>query len=104
MHSDPQPRSVNQLWQEFKQAITKVVLDHVPHKVNTSCNRLSWINKQIKKDMKVRKRLYNKAKRSNSQDDWKAYCKLKDSINTSMKEGYKFYYKKLFDISFSGNC
>ena len=49
LHSDPQSRSVKQLWQEFKQAITKVVLDHVPHKVNTLCNRLSWINKQIKR-------------------------------------------------------
>ena len=53
--------------------------------------------------MKVRKRLYNKAKRSNSQDDWKAYHKLKDSINTSLKEAHKFYYKRLFDNSFSGN-
>ena len=51
--------------------------------------------------MKVRKRLYNKAKRSNSQDDWKAYCKLKDSINTSLKEAHNF---RLFDNSFSGNC
>ena len=65
LHSDPQSRSINHLWwQEFKQAINKVILDHVPHKVNIShtCNRLPWINKQIKKDLKVRKRLYNKAK------------------------------------------
>ena len=34
LHSDPQSRSVNQLWQEFKQAINKVVLDHATHKVN----------------------------------------------------------------------
>ena len=54
--------------------------------------------------MKVRKRLYNKAKRSNSQDNWKDYRKLKDSINTSLKEAYKFYYKRLFDNFFSGNC
>ena len=42
-------RSVNQLWQEFKQAINKVVLDHVRHKLNTSRNRLPWIDKQIKR-------------------------------------------------------
>ena len=103
MHSDPQSSSVNQLWQEFKQAINKVVLDHVPHKVNISRNRLPWINKQIQKDMKVRKRFYNKAKRSNSQDDWEAYHKVKNSINTTLKETHNIYYRRLFDNSFSGN-
>ena len=30
--SNPQSRSVDQLWQEFKQTVHKAVLDHVPHK------------------------------------------------------------------------
>ena len=53
--------------------------------------------------MKVRKHLYNKAKRSNSQDDCKAYHKIKKSINTTLKEAHNIYYRRLFDNSFSGN-
>ena len=53
--------------------------------------------------MKVRKRLYNKAKRSNSQDDWEAYHKIKNSVNTTLKEAHNIYYRRLFDNSFSGN-
>ena len=53
--------------------------------------------------MKVRKRFYNKAKRSNSQDDWEAYHKVKNSINTTLKETHNIYYRRLFDNSFSGN-
>ena len=98
MHSDPQSSSVNQLWQEFKKVINKVVLDHLPHKVNISRNRLPWINKQIKKDIKVQKHLYNKAKRSNSQDDWEAYRKIKNSINTTLKEAHNIYYRRLLII------
>ena len=40
LNSDLQSRTVNQLWQEFKEAVDKAVIDHVPHKVNNSCNRL----------------------------------------------------------------
>ena len=72
-------------------AVDKAVIDHVPHKVNNSRNRLPWINRQIKADMKVRKRLYNKAKRSNLQHDWDAYRKTKNSINTKLKEAHNNY-------------
>jgi len=103
LNSDPQSRSVDQLWQEFKEAVDKAVTDHVPHKVNNSRNRLPWLNKEIKKDMKVRKRLYNKAKRSNLQHDWNAYRRMKNTINTKLKEAHNNYYRRLFDSSFSGN-
>ena len=53
--------------------------------------------------MKVRKRSYNKAKRSNSQSDWEAYRKIKNFINTTLKEAHNIYYSRLFDNSFSGN-
>ena len=103
LHNDPQSRSVNQLRQEFKQAVNRAVIDHVPYKVNSSNNRLPWLNKQIKKDVKVRKRLYNKAKRSNLQHDWDAYHRMKNSINTKLKEAHNNHYRRLFDNSFSGN-
>ena len=99
LNSDPQSRTVDQLWQEFKEAVDKAVIDHVPHKVNNSRNRLPWINRQIKADMKVRKQLYNKAKRSKLQHD----RKMKNSINTNLKETHNNYYKRMFDNSFSDN-
>ena len=36
---DPQPRSIEQLWKEFEQAVHQAVTDHVPHK-----DSLPWIN------------------------------------------------------------
>ena len=47
--------------------------------------------------------LYNKAKWSNLQDNWKAYWKIKNSINTTLKEVHNFYYRRLFDKYFSGD-
>ena len=103
MSSDPSSRSVNQLWEEFKEVVDKAVTSHVPHKVNKSHNPLPWINKPIKKDMKLCKRLYNKAKRTSLQNDWDTYRTLRNSINTKLKGAHNEYYSKLFDNSFKGN-
>ena len=53
--------------------------------------------------MKVRKRLYNKAKRTALQSDWDAYRKLKNSINSKVRAAHNNYYSRLFNNSFSGN-
>ena len=55
--------------------------------------------------MNLCKQLYNKAKRSNLQDDWEAYCKIMNSINTTLKEAHNIYYRRLFNNFFtiSGN-
>ena len=67
--SDPLSRSVEQNWLQLQAAISEAVSKYVPHKIIQSCNHLPWINKQIKKDMKTRKHLYNKAKKTNSNTD-----------------------------------
>ena len=103
LSSDPHSRPVEQLWQEFKQAIHEAVSNHVPHKVKRSRNSLPWINRQIKKDMKAHKKLYNKAKRSKLESDWKAYCDARNLVNCRLKEAHNNYYARLFDSSFSGN-
>ena len=53
--------------------------------------------------MKLRKRLYNKAKRTNLQNNRDAYRTLRNSINTKLKGAHNKYYSKLFDNSFKGN-
>ena len=52
LSSNPLSRSVDQNWQELKQAINDVVLKHVPHRTVRTRNCLPWITKPIKKDMK----------------------------------------------------
>ena len=52
LSSNPLSRSVDQNWQELKQAINDAVLKHVPHRTVCTRNCLPWITKPIKKDMK----------------------------------------------------
>jgi len=57
----------------------------------------------IKKDMKTQKRLYNIAKRNNTQGDWNAYKRIQTLINIKLKQAHNNYYARLFDTSFDGN-
>ena len=53
--------------------------------------------------MKKRKKLYNKAKRSQLESDWSAYRHARNLVNSRLKEAHNNYYTKLFDNFFSGN-
>jgi len=53
--------------------------------------------------MKTRKRLYNTAKRNNTQHNWDAYKRMKNLINVKLKKAHNNYYARLLDISFDGN-
>ena len=78
--NDPYSKSVEQNWADFKRVINDTVIKNVPHKIIRPHNSLPWLNKEIKKDMKKRKQLYNLAKKSKSNNDWNAYRKQKNAI------------------------
>jgi len=82
------------MWLEFKNAIHECINKHVPHKTIRPKKSLPWINHEIKKDMKTRKRLYNIAKRNNTQGDWNAYKKIKNLINIKLKQAHNNYYAR----------
>ena len=86
LQSDLASKSVDSMWSEFKDAIYECIDKHVPHKTIRSNKSLPWINHQIKKDMKIWKRLHNTAKRNNTQGDWDAYKRMKNLINVKLKE------------------
>jgi len=89
------------MWNEFKEALHNyTILKHIPQRTIQSNSNLPWINKQIKKDMKTRKHLYDTAKRSNSERDWSAYHRL---ITSKLKEAHNNYCGRLFDDSFGGS-
>ena len=100
---DPYTQSVEQNWNKLKSAITDSITKHVPFKTMHPNSKLPWINKDIKRDMKKRKRYYNIAKQSKSANDWNAYRRIKNCINCKIKEAHTNYYTKMFDNSLNGN-
>ena len=70
--NDPYCKTVEQNWTDLKGVIDDNVAKHMPYKTICSNSKLPWINREIKRDMKRRKQLYNIAKRTKSSNDWNA--------------------------------
>jgi len=101
---DPYTRTVEQNWTKFKSAVTDTVLQkNVPFKTIRPNSKVPWINKDIKRDVKKRKRYYNIAKGSKAANDWNAYHRIKNSINCKIKTALTNYYTRMFDNSLNGN-
>ena len=62
-----------------------------------------WLNHNIKKGMRNRKRLYDRAKRTNAPTDWNAYRKARNLVNSKLEVAHCDYQRRLFDESFTGN-
>ena len=47
-----------------------------------------WINHHIKQLMKVRKQLYNKAKRKQTPETWEAYRKIRNKVTQAIENAH----------------
>ena len=103
LQQDPSLMNVKVMWNDFKEAVYNTISKHVPQRTIRSNSGLPWINKELKKDMKVRKCLYDIAKRSNTEGDWSTYRRIKNQINNKLKEAHNNYCSRLFDDSFGGS-
>jgi len=56
---DPYSRTVEENWQLFKSGLLESITKYVPQKVIRNQKSLPWINYDIKRCIKQRKRLYN---------------------------------------------
>jgi len=64
-------------------------------------DKLPWINPQIKQKMKLRKRLYDKAKQTGNYTDWCDYKQARNEINTLLETAHRNYCASLFNDSSS---
>ena len=103
LSQDPYQYSFERNWQILKNTLLTIVDAHVPHKTINPYKHLPWINATIRAQMRRRKKLNNKAKRSHSPSDWNQYKNACNTVNKSLKQAYECYCQYLFDDSFTNN-
>ena len=103
MSNNLRSRTVQDNWNLFKSSLLDSVSKHVPQKSIKSRCDLPWLNHEIKKSMRHRKRLYNIAKQSGKSEDWAAYRSARNSVNSQLECAHNAYYGQLFDDYFAGN-
>ena len=101
--SDPYKRPVENNWNNFKDMIFEMTNRHVPSRMVKNRKEAPWLNREIKRKISKRRRLYNKAKATQNENDWKAYRKLRNEVNSLVDKAHNNYCKYLFDDSHCNN-
>jgi len=103
LSQDPYQYSVESNWLQLKEILLHLVELYVPHKTINPYKDLPWMNINIKAQMRKRRKLYNKARRTQSPSDWTQYKSLRNAVNKSLKQAHVNYCQHLFDDSFTNN-
>ena len=79
-------RTVEQNWNFFHENILSIVDKNIPAKNITASNRLPWMTSELKRMIKRKQRLYNRAKRFNRPSDWKLYKDMQSRVRITLKQ------------------
>ena len=83
--------SIDDKWSCFEDNIHRIMDSCIPSKWTSSRYNLPWFNHSLKRLASRKQRLYNKAKTSGKQNDWKAFCVARKLMHKRLKEARKAY-------------
>ena len=89
----------DELWSGFKAKFVAVADRHAPliQKKVRGVDNCPWMTGKIKKDIRQRDYLLNKARKTNRDEDWLAYKSMRNRVSNSVKKAKQTYNKKLIE-------
>ena len=78
-------RDLESNWKAFKGKISEIMELHVPSKKTSIRQNLPWLNHTLKRMVRKKQRMYNKAKRTHKNEDWDIYNKHKKNTLKALK-------------------
>ena len=90
-----QERSVEDNWKDFKGILQTVMATNIPQKVLSGRNHIPWMTYSIKKKIRQKQRLYNRAKQSGKDEDWKKFKNVRSEVKTILEQSHHEYVMKL---------
>ena len=86
----------NSAWINFKSLISSIIDKHAPMKQKTvRGNECKWMNPEIRQKMRERDYYLKRARRSNSENDWSSYRRLRNSVTNMIRISKSKYNKHL---------
>ena len=73
--------SVNDNWTFFRDGPQRCISKNVPSKMTKHIRDLPWINRQIKRALRKRDRLFKRALRVNNPESWAAFKTLRNKVS-----------------------
>ena len=95
------PHSVHENWSFFFKNFQQILSDLVPTKTLGIRTHLPWMSAPLKRLIRKKQRVYNKARLSCHEADWSQYKALKREVKHMLKSQHKNYLMDM--ISFPNN-
>ena len=96
LDSSPLSRSVQENWTMFTDNVKNAMDNYIPSKLSSSSHKSPWITREVRRMSKKKQRLYNKAKKSQSERAWKAYKDFQKATQKKQRQNYWSYQNNLF--------
>ena len=83
--------NMNEVWTFFKRGCHLIIDDNVPHRMTSQRFTQPWINRDIRRLTRLKRRWQRRARRSNEQKDWEKYKALKKKTQKACRDGHDNY-------------
>ena len=90
LQSNLSSNSVEENWNEFKNALFKSMDNHIPKKTIKGKVDVSWMTNKVKRMIKKKKRLYKKARKLKDSNSTKAFHEFRKVRNMLHTEYYRY--------------
>ena len=90
-------RTVEENWNDFKNTLYKVMTTTIPRKNLTSRTNVPWMTYKIRREIRRKQRLYNKARRTNNENDWKNFKEARRVTKASLENSHNEYVMSLLE-------
>jgi hypothetical protein len=93
---DVSKTDANTLWMELKSRLLQAVDVNIPSKMVRKRNFTPWLNHTLKRLHKRKQRAYNRARKSQKQEDWNRFRELRSKIKKATRKAYRGYIRDKF--------
>ena len=94
---------VDAMWTEFSNKCEELMADHVLSKFSSTRFSQPWINRNLKRLSRRKKRAYKKARISRNDSDWNNYKQLKKECQKECRSAYSAHVNNLVSEDQTGN-
>ena len=99
LESEPMKKSVEENWNQLTKAIFDAMDNHIPQKKLSSWQHVPWMSSTIKRMIRKKKRLWNRAKRSRLEKDWEKFRQIRKTVKAKMKTSHEEYVMGILENS-----
>ena len=95
--------SVDTNWISLKKKLLEVMDKYIPSKMSSTQFNLPYVTRGIKRKIKIKQRLYNKARKTKKEKDWSKFKTLRKNIQNMLKNARWKYLNEIIGPSLSDN-